>query len=112
MDQVVPQRHLENRQLALGDRDQPPLAVAERVQTDAGRAQLRRMIEAHVARTGSAKGRALLGDWNAAIGKFWQLVPPSEANTREASPLVEAEPLSDDDEIASVRVPAAAGAAA
>jgi hypothetical protein len=39
--------------------------------------------------TGSAKGAALLADWGASVERFWQLVPPSEAGTPEAS--VEAE---------------------
>jgi glutamate synthase domain-containing protein 3 len=34
---------------------------------------------------GSAKGKAILADWSNAVQKFWQLVPPSEANTPQAS---------------------------
>ena len=36
-------------------------------------------------RTRSRLGEQLLGDWDAALPRFWQLVPPSEANTPEAS---------------------------
>lgn len=34
---------------------------------------------------GSAKGKAILADWSNALQKFWQLVPPSEANSPQAS---------------------------
>lgn len=66
------------------------IVAVQRVSTAAGDAQLRGMIEAHVERTGSAKGAALLADWAAAAPRFWQLVPPSEANTPQASPAADA----------------------
>ena len=47
-------------------------------------------------RAGSAKGKALLADWANEVQKFWQLVPPSEANTPEASPIVEASAATSD----------------
>ena len=31
------------------------------------------------------KGARILADWPTMFGKFWQLVPPSEANTPEAA---------------------------
>lgn len=34
---------------------------------------------------GSAKGKAILADWSNALQRFWQLVPPSEANSPQAS---------------------------
>ena len=46
---------------------------------------------AHVETTGSQKGAAILADWPASLGKFWQLVPPSEASTPEASKVAEEE---------------------
>ena len=60
------------------------IVTAQRVQTDAGAAQLRRLVEAHAEKTGSAVAKGLLADWKAALPRFWQLVPPSEANTPEA----------------------------
>jgi glutamate synthase domain-containing protein 3 len=39
--------------------------------------ELRSMIEAHVARTGSARGKALLTDWQNAVRAFWVLRPSS-----------------------------------
>lgn len=38
---------------------------------------------------GSAKGQAILADWSNALQKFWQLVPPSESNTPQASKAAE-----------------------
>lgn len=56
----------------------------QRVQTPAGEAQLRGLIETHVENTSSKKGQAILSDWAKALPKFWQLVPPSESGTPEA----------------------------
>ena len=57
----------------------------QRVTSQAGEAQLKALIEAHVAKTGSPKGAFVLVNWKEYLPKFWQLVPPSEANTPEAS---------------------------
>ena len=57
----------------------------QRVVSDAGKAQLRELVEAHVAATGSPKATALLADWDKSVGRFWQLVPPSEAASAYAS---------------------------
>ena len=57
----------------------------QRVTTPAGEAQLKSLIEAHVEKTGSPKGQRVLDDWAAQLPQFWQLVPPSEANTPEAT---------------------------
>ena len=37
----------------------------------------------------SKRGSEILADWSSAVGKFWQLVPPSEEGTPEASPAAE-----------------------
>ena len=60
----------------------------QRVATAAGEAQLKGLIEEHVAKTGSPKGKAVLAEWAEYLPKFWQLVPPSEANTPEATDVV------------------------
>lgn len=46
--------------------------------------------QAHAAKTGSAKAKALLANWDASLAKFWQLVPPAEKNTPECNPALEA----------------------
>ena len=73
----------------------------QRVCTAAGEQQLRKLIQDHVDLTGSAKGAAILADWSNALQRFWQLVPPSESSTPEASE----EAL---DQMSSERVPATA----
>ena len=46
----------------------------QRVATAAGEAQLKGLIEEHVAKTGS-KCKAVLAEWAEYLPKFWQLVP-------------------------------------
>ncbi len=64
----------------------PEIVKIHRVVTEAGKAQLKSLIQAHADRTGSAKARAMLENWSAYLPQFWQVVPPSEATTPEASP--------------------------
>ena len=62
------------------------IVAVQRVSSAAGAAHVRKLIEDHVDRTGSPLAKRLLADWGATLPKFWQLVPPSEANTPEALP--------------------------
>lgn len=57
----------------------------QRVETRAGEKQLYDLIRAHVDNTNSRKGQEILDDWSNQLQKFWQLVPPSEAQSPEAS---------------------------
>ncbi|MEG3990996.1 glutamate synthase-related protein [Microcoleus sp. S28C3] len=57
----------------------------QRVCTAAGEAQLKELIEAQCDRTGSKKAEKILANWAEYLPKFWQVVPPSEANSPEAS---------------------------
>merc|ERR1712124_229165 len=61
------------------------VVVLGKVGRDAGAAQLRSLIEQHVARTGSPKGQRVLDNFDDYLPKFWQVVPPSEADCPEAS---------------------------
>ena len=63
----------------------------QRVSTEAGKEQLKALIEAHVERTGSRKGQMILDNWETYLEQFWQVVPPSEAETPEAQSVAEAE---------------------
>ena len=63
----------------------PEIVQVQRVVTPAGKQQLKSLIEAHSDRTGSAKAKAILADWDNMLPKFWQVVPPSEADSAEAS---------------------------
>merc|ERR1712078_274703 len=60
------------------------IVSVQRVITDAGAAQLRSLIEQHVARTGSPKGQRVLDNFDDYLPKFWLVVPPSEAVCPEA----------------------------
>jgi glutamate synthase (ferredoxin) len=62
----------------------PEIVKMQRVTTAAGEQQLKDLITAHVEKTGSAKGKAILADWANYLSKFWQIVPPSEAESPEA----------------------------
>ena len=61
------------------------IVAMQRVITPAGEAQLKGLISAHAEKTNSPKAKAILADWANYLPKFWQLVPPSEANTPEAT---------------------------
>ncbi len=63
----------------------PEIVKWQRVQTAAGEKQLKDLIAAHGAKTGSQKAQEILSRWAEFLPKFWQLVPPSEAETPEAS---------------------------
>ncbi|KAK8649235.1 hypothetical protein V6N13_129968 [Hibiscus sabdariffa] len=56
----------------------------QRVTAPVGQMQLKSLIEAHVEKTGSAKGSMILLEWDKYLPLFWQLVPPSEEDTPEA----------------------------
>ena len=57
----------------------------QRVSTAAGEAQLKELIEMQCDRTHSKKAEKILANWAEYLPKFWQVVPPSEANSPEAS---------------------------
>jgi glutamate synthase (ferredoxin) len=70
------------------------IVALQRVKTAAGAAQLRGLIETHVEKTGSEKGKAILASWEKSLEQFWQIVPPAEKNTPEVNPdLVPQEPV-------------------
>ncbi|NES81271.1 MAG: hypothetical protein F6K10_07595, partial [Moorea sp. SIO2B7] len=43
------------------------------------------LIAAHFEKTGSNKAQMILNNWESYRGKFWQVVPPSEADSPEAN---------------------------
>ncbi len=74
----------------------PEIVKLQRVTTQAGEAQLKDLIQAHADRTGSAKATQILAHWADYLPQFWQVVPPSEANTpevREVAPEKELAPV-------------------
>ncbi|BAY64421.1 glutamate synthase (ferredoxin) [Calothrix brevissima NIES-22] len=60
----------------------------QRVSTEAGEKQLKELIQTHCDRTGSPKAKLILQNWQEYLPKFWQLVPPSEADGPEANPQI------------------------
>ena len=62
----------------------PEIVKIQRIISPAGEQQLKEMIVKHVAKTGSPKGKEILDNWELYLGKFWQVVPPSEADSPEA----------------------------
>jgi glutamate synthase (ferredoxin) len=63
----------------------PEIVQIQRVITQAGEQQLQSLIQAHCDRTGSAKAQEILENWSTYLPKFWQVVPPSEADQPEVS---------------------------
>ncbi len=53
----------------------------QRISTNDGRYQLKSLIEAHFQKTGSERAEKILDSWEAEVNNFWQIFPPSEANT-------------------------------
>ncbi|MDJ0898866.1 MAG: glutamate synthase large subunit [Xenococcus sp. MO_188.B8] len=71
----------------------PEIVKIQRLVSEAGKEQLKSMISAHVEKTGSQKGQDILDNWDSYVGKFWQVVPPSEADSEVAIATVEEKPL-------------------
>jgi glutamate synthase (ferredoxin) len=63
----------------------PEIVVVQRIASEAGEELLKGLIEEHYERTGSAKAKGILDNWREEIGVFWQLVPPSEKSTPQAT---------------------------
>jgi glutamate synthase (ferredoxin) len=70
----------------------PEIVKVQRVLSQAGAEQLKALIAAHAAHTGSPKATKILAHWETYLPQFWQVVPPSEADSPEASPVYEKVP--------------------
>jgi glutamate synthase (ferredoxin) len=66
----------------------PEIVQLQRVITEAGEEQLRSLIQKHYDITGSLKAKAILENWSEFSPRFWQVVPPSEADCPEVNPEV------------------------
>jgi glutamate synthase (ferredoxin) len=64
----------------------PEIVKIQRVTTPAGERQLKDLIQAHAERTDSPKAKVILANWADFMPQFWQVVPPSEADSPEANP--------------------------
>ncbi|WP_219884771.1 glutamate synthase large subunit [Merismopedia glauca] len=63
----------------------PEIVKIQRVQSTVGEGQLKELISSHFEKTGSPKAKLILDNWSEYLPKFWQVVPPSEADSPEAS---------------------------
>jgi glutamate synthase (ferredoxin) len=70
---------------SFSDKVNREIVKTQRVVTPAGEQQLKELIELHADRTGSQKAKTILANWSEYLPQFWQVVPPSEANSPEAS---------------------------
>lgn len=68
------------------------IVSVQRVVTDEGEMQLKSIVQRHYELTGSEKADTILNNWDTEKNKFWQVYPPSEAD----SPIVkqDADPTS------------------
>ena len=66
---------------ALDERLNHEIVKSQRIANEDGEAQLKAMIERHFQKTGSEKAEAILNNWEDEVGNFWQVYPPSEANS-------------------------------
>ena len=66
------------------DKVNPEIVKIQPLSSKAGEKQLKDLITAHVQHTGSRKAQMILEQWESYVGKFWQVVPPSEADAPEA----------------------------
>jgi glutamate synthase (ferredoxin) len=57
------------------------IVMVQRIVTSEGEAQLKHMIERHYELTGSERADEILSNWDAEVVNFWQIYPPSEAET-------------------------------
>jgi glutamate synthase (ferredoxin) len=67
----------------------PEIVKVQRVVTAAGEQQLKELIIDHFEHTGSPRAKQILDQWSEYLPKFWQVVPPSEADSPEASDATE-----------------------
>ncbi|MDX2213615.1 MAG: glutamate synthase-related protein [Oculatellaceae cyanobacterium bins.114] len=63
----------------------PEIVKIQRISTPAGEERLKSLIEAHLEHTGSQRAQQILENWSTYLPQFWQVVPPSEANSPETS---------------------------
>ncbi len=61
------------------------IVTYQRIVSKAGEEQLKELIANHAQRTGSKKAQMILDNWETYLPKFWQIVPPSEAETAVAN---------------------------
>jgi glutamate synthase (ferredoxin) len=69
----------------------PEIVKLQRVKSKIGEQQLKELITAHAEKTGSKKAKLILDNWTEYLPKFWQVVPPSEADSPEVADEIKSE---------------------
>jgi glutamate synthase domain-containing protein 3 len=49
--------------------------LSERIGTDGDSSEFRSLVQRHVDMTGSARGQALLDDWDTTVANSWKVIP-------------------------------------
>ena len=57
----------------------------QRICTQEGKVQLKKLIQFHFDRTNSQKAKYILDNWIKYVYRFWQVFPPSESNIPETN---------------------------
>ncbi len=57
----------------------------QRMSTIAGETQLKELVQSSYENTSSSRAKEILDNWSSYLPKFWQVVPPSEQNSPEAT---------------------------
>lgn len=57
------------------------IVKVQRVASNEGNMQLKSIVQRHYELTGSEKAEMILNNWESEVAKFWQVYPPSEANS-------------------------------
>jgi len=57
------------------------IVKVQRVKSTDGQLQLKNMIQSHFEKTGSEKAEKILNNWDEELPTFWQVYPPSEAES-------------------------------
>ncbi|MBW4654308.1 MAG: glutamate synthase subunit alpha [Kaiparowitsia implicata GSE-PSE-MK54-09C] len=63
----------------------PEIVKIQRIVSPVGEQQLKELIQAHADKTGSPKAHQILENWADMLPQFWQVVPPSEAESPEVA---------------------------
>jgi glutamate synthase (ferredoxin) len=63
----------------------PEIVKIQRITAPGGEQQLKELIQAHAKHTDSPKAKLILENWSEYLPQFWQVVPPSEAESPEAN---------------------------
>jgi len=65
------------------------IVKVQKIITKSGEIQLKSLLEQHLVKTGSLKAKEILENWHSLLTYFWQVVPPSEADTPQTNPNVD-----------------------